>query len=125
MGDWTAAAHDCEAFLKVDSCNAPAHYYYALVQYYAGAAAAAEQALKRAIYLDGNFALAHYQLGLLRKDAQDQALCSRSFQNVLGALRDVPDEVPVSPCGAITALDLRELASRQLELLGRLRAGQP
>jgi chemotaxis protein methyltransferase CheR len=118
-GDWPTAVRFCQALLKTDSCNAPAHYYYALVQHYSGAVAEAEQALKRAIYLDRNFALAHYQLGLVRKDAHDLARCRKSFRNALGALSNVPDNLAVSPCGQITALDLRELATHQLDLLGQ------
>jgi chemotaxis protein methyltransferase CheR len=116
--DWPAAARICEELLAADNCNAPAHYYYALVQQYSGAASAAEQALRRAIYLDGDFALAHYQLGLLRKDAHDTAQCCRSFRNVLGVLGPLADDHPVDPCGQITARELRALATRQLELLG-------
>lgn len=115
--DWPAAARTCEDLLAADNCNAPAHYYYALVQQYSGTAGAAEQALRRAIYLDGDFALAHYQLGLMRKDADDTAQCRRSFRNVLGALSRLPDDRPVDPCGQITARELRALATKQLELL--------
>jgi chemotaxis protein methyltransferase CheR len=118
-GDWITAARYCEAFLAADSCNAPAHYYYALVQHYSGATDKAEQALRRALYLDRNFALAHYQLGLMRKDAGDTAQCGRSFRNVLGVLSDLPDDRPVSPCGRIAAIELRELATQQLALLPR------
>jgi len=124
-GDWVAAARHCEALLEADACNAPAYYFYALVQQQSGAARAAERALKRALYLDGNFALAHYQLGLARKDARDTAQCRRSFRNVLGALRGLPDAAPVSPCGRVTARDLRNLATQQLALLGPQRRGTP
>jgi chemotaxis protein methyltransferase CheR len=118
-GEWETAAHYCEAFLRSDTCNAAAHYYYALVLQYSGAAAAAEKALKRAIYLDRDFALAHYQLGLVRKDARAFPQCSRSFRNAINALRQLPDDHAVSPCGQVTAHDLRELATQQLQFLER------
>ena len=79
--------------------------------------AEAEQALRRAIYLDRAFALAHYHLGLARKDVHDAAGSARAFQNALDALGDTPDEKAISPCGQITALQLRELATQQLELM--------
>jgi chemotaxis protein methyltransferase CheR len=118
-GDWAAAAQYCRALLKAEACNPSVHYYHALIAQYSGLAAEAEQALKRAIYLDQGFALAHYQLGLVRKDAHDLARCRRSFHNALSALGNVPDEACVSPCGQITAFDLRDLAARQLVLLGQ------
>jgi hypothetical protein len=55
----------------------------------------------------------------LRKEAHAVAQCRRSFRNVLSALQQLPDDRAVSPCGRITALDLRELASQQLQLLGQ------
>jgi chemotaxis protein methyltransferase CheR len=117
-GDWPGALQTCRSILETNSCNAPAHYYYALVQQHSGAVVEAEQALKRTIYLDRDFALAHYQLGLLRKDAHDLARCRQSFRNALAALGKLPDDSTISPCGQITALDLRELATHQLDLLG-------
>lgn len=116
-GDWQNAAERCTAILAADPFNAPAHYYYALVLQSTGAHGEAEKALKRAIYLDRNFALAHYQLALARKDAHDIAGCLRAMRNALDALDGVADETPISPCGLITAVDLRELALQQLDFL--------
>jgi chemotaxis protein methyltransferase CheR len=118
-GDWANAARHCEEILRADACNVAAHYYYGLVLQYTGAKLEAEQAWRRAIYLDRDFALAHYQLGLARKDAHDVPGSSRAFRNAIEVLNGTPDERPVSPCDQITALDLRELAAQQLELLAR------
>ncbi|MEX0852802.1 MAG: CheR family methyltransferase [Bauldia sp.] len=117
-GDWQNASRHCEAILAGDPFNAAVHYYYALILQSTGAHGEAEQALRRAIYLDRGFALAHYQLGLARKDARDLSACAKAFRNTLDALSQTPDDQTISPCGQITALDLRELATQQLELLG-------
>jgi chemotaxis protein methyltransferase CheR len=122
-GEWDMAAHRCTELLRTDSCNAAAHYYDALVQLYAGRSAGAELALKRAVYLDPNFALAHYQLGLMHKEAHEVDRCAKSFANALSALGAVPDDAPASPCGRITARELQDLAALQLALLNR--PGQP
>lgn len=118
-GDWENAAKHCREILRIDACNVAAHYYYGLVLHYTGAKAEAEQAWRRAVYLDRDFALAHYQLGLARKDAHDGLGSRRAFRNTIDALDGVPDDRPISPCDQITALDLRELANQQLELLAR------
>jgi chemotaxis protein methyltransferase CheR len=118
-GDWDNATRQCVAILAADSLNAPAHYYHALILQSTGAAAEAEQALRRAIYLDPGFALAHYQLGLARKDAHDLAGSARAFRNALDALGNTADDQPISPCGLIAAADIRGLASQQLVLLSR------
>jgi chemotaxis protein methyltransferase CheR len=116
-GDWQNAELRCQELLAADPVNAPAHYYYALVLQSTGSHTEAEKALRRAIYLDRGFALAHYQFGLARKDAHDMAGCVRALRNTLDALERVPDERPISPCGRITAQDLRELTMQQLEIL--------
>jgi chemotaxis protein methyltransferase CheR len=117
-GEWQAAVQSCELLLRTDPCNAGAHYYHALVQHSRGATAAAELALKRAIYLDRDFALAHYQLAVLRKEGGALVQSRQSLCNVLDALESLPDERPISPCGRIIARDLRALAIRQLDALG-------
>ena len=117
-GDWTNAARHCEAILDADSCNVAAHYYHGLVLQVTGARDEAERAWRRAIYLDRGFALAHYQLGIARKERRDVTGSSKAFRNAVDALEGMPDDQPVSPCDQITAFDLRELAAQQLTLLG-------
>ncbi len=116
-GDWENASRQCREILAAEPFNAAAHYFHALVLLSTGATVEAEQALRRAIYLDRAFALAHYQLGLARKEAHDFAGGIKAFRNALDALGNTPDDQAISPCGQITALNLRELAIQQLELL--------
>lgn len=119
-GDWPTASRHCEALIARDCCNAPAHYYHALVKHNCGARAEAEAGLRRAIYIDRGFALAHFQLALLRKEMRDVDGCRRWLHNAIAALSGIPDESSVSPCGGVTARELRELACRQLHCLERL-----
>jgi chemotaxis protein methyltransferase CheR len=116
-GEWADAGRRCEHLLRIDPCNVKAHYYYGLVLQSIGAPREAEQAWRRAIYLDRDFALAHYQLGLARKQADDVPGSIRAFRNTLDVLSGAPDDRQVSPCDHVTALDLRALAIRQLGAL--------
>ncbi len=116
-GEWTGAARCCRAMLDADPCNAAAYYYLGLVLYSTGAPVEAERAWRRAVYLDRDFALVHYQLGLARKDVEDVSGSCRAFSNALQALRDSPDDRPVSPCRQVTAGELREMTTRQLRLM--------
>jgi chemotaxis protein methyltransferase CheR len=113
-GEWADAGRRCERVLKADPCNVEAHYYHGLVLQSIGATQEAEQAWRRAIYLDRCFALAHYQLGLARKHADDVPGSIRAFRTTIDVLLKAPDDRPVSPCNLVTALDLRTLAIRQL-----------
>lgn len=119
-GDWANAARHCEEVLTADACNAAAHYYHGLILQVTGAREEAERSWRRAVYLDRSFALAHYQIGLARKDARDVDGSRRAFSNTITVLSDTPDDRSVSPCDQITALDLRELAAQQLQLLASL-----
>ena len=118
-GDWDKAARHCKEILSADVCNAVAHYYHGLILHYSGARTDAEQAWRRAIYLDREFALAHYQLGLVLKEAHDASGSAKAFHNAIAILKRLPDDRSVSPCDQITAIELRELATQQLEFLER------
>lgn len=118
-GDWTRAQKRCATLLKRDTYNAQARYYHALVLTHTGRARDAERELKRALYADRDFALAHYQLGILRKNAGDIRGSRRAFCNVMDLLALAPADMPVSAGGDVCADELRLLASQQIELLGR------
>lgn len=118
-GDWARAAKKCAALLKRDTCNAQARYYHALVLHHTGHAREAERELKRALYADRDFALAHYQLGMFRKGAGDVRGSRRAFCNVMDLLDHAPADMPVSARGDVTADELRMLASQQLQSLER------
>jgi chemotaxis protein methyltransferase CheR len=118
-GDWTRAEKRCAALLKRDAYNAQARYYHALVLIHTGRTRDAERELKRALYADRDFALAHYQLGLLRKNAGDARASRRAFCNVMDLLALAPPDMPVSARGDVSADELRTLASQQIQSLGR------
>jgi chemotaxis protein methyltransferase CheR len=118
-GDWTRAEKRCAALLKRDAYNAQARYYHALVLTHTGRVRDAERELKRALYADRDFALAHYQLGLLRRNAGDMRASRRAFCNVMDLLALAPADMPVSARGDVNAEELRMLAAQQLQTLGR------
>lgn len=118
---WERAAHCCRRLLEQDGLNPAAHFYFALVQEHMGHSARAEESLRRAVYLDRNFVLAHYHLGLLMQ-RQDARRARRSFQNALELLARM-DAAYVFPEGdGITAAELGALAREQLRALD---AGRP
>jgi chemotaxis protein methyltransferase CheR len=118
-GDWTRAEKRCAALLKRDAYNAQARYYHALVLIHTGRVRDAERELKRALYADRDFALAHHQLGLLRRNAGDMRASRRAFCNVMDLLALAPADMPVSARGDVNAEELRMLAAQQLQTLGQ------
>jgi chemotaxis protein methyltransferase CheR len=114
-GDWQGAAEYGRTLLSKDGLNPQIHFYKALICENLGQAAEARRWLRQAIYLDRNFALAHYQLGLaLERDGQLRA-AARSFGNVLKVLRTAPDDAIVTAGSGVTAVGLKELARTHIE----------
>lgn len=92
------------------------HFLTALVAVGDGDRAAAECALQRALYLDPDFALAHYQRGLLARSSAREVDAERSFRNVLASLAPAGDDAVVRAGEGLSSGDLRHLARLQLGL---------
>src|SRR5690606_4612997 len=112
-GDWLAASGLCQQLIDLEPLDADAHYLLALILGHQGHEAAA-QSLRRAVYIDRGFALAHYQLGRLASDAADPGPARRSLRNALAVLDGVNDDHPVRGGEGLTAAELRELTRLQL-----------
>jgi chemotaxis protein methyltransferase CheR len=109
-GHWDDAAAICRRILERDTLNATAHFTLALVLAHRGIADAAVKQLRRALYVDSDFALAWYHLGAMLQSAGDLAGARKAFLNVCDLLRDAPPDAPVEHGDGIQAEELRELA---------------
>jgi chemotaxis protein methyltransferase CheR len=113
--DWDVAAEYAQRLLARDRLNPAIHFYQALIFENLGIADESERSLRQAIYLDRNFALAHYHLGLaLKRDRQTRA-AARCFENVLKVLAGLPDQAVVTAGPDVTVTGLKELARMHLE----------
>jgi len=79
--------------------------------------AAAERSLRRAIYLDRQYVLAHYYLGLLLQSRDDPRQAARSFENALDLLGPRRDADTFADADGITVAELRKLAKTHVEIL--------
>lgn len=118
-GEWEEAAHCCEKVLAEDRLSPTAHFYHALVLEQMGLRAEAERSLRRAIYLDRTFVLAHYHLGLFLQKKGDARGAMRAFENVLKLLSRMEAGQTFPDGDGITVADLKELAEMHLEVLHR------
>ncbi len=116
-GDWREAACECGLLLESNGLDPLTHFYNALILEQMGVVAEAEQALRRAIYLDRKCVLAHYHLGLLQQRKRKAPLAERSFENVLELLLQRDDTGKFDGADGITVAELRELAKAHLEVL--------
>jgi chemotaxis protein methyltransferase CheR len=118
-GHWDAARALCHKLLQAEPLNPATQFVSALIQEHCGANSEARTAFQRAIYLNRQFALAHYHLGTsLERDGQ-QELANRAFRNALDIVTALPEDEPLPYGDSITAGELRDLAMLRLEGVSR------
>jgi chemotaxis protein methyltransferase CheR len=89
----------------------------ALLHEYVGEPEAAVGALGRALYLNADFALAHYHAAMESAARNDVAAARRSLRNVFKSLQGSDDCDPVLSGDGLKAGELRELVKLQSSLL--------
>jgi chemotaxis protein methyltransferase CheR len=100
-----------ERWIVADKLDAVAHYLNAMVLQELGDREQARRSLERAIYLEPDFALAHFALGNL---AGPGVRTYRHFQNALEALRQLPAAELVPESDGLTAGRLSEIITALL-----------
>jgi chemotaxis protein methyltransferase CheR len=116
-GEWEQAVRRCESLLTRDKLSPTTYFYQALVLEQMGRHAEAENALRRAIYLDRQFILAHYYLGLLLQKQANLPQAVRAFKNVRQLLVGTPPDLVFADGDGITAAELDQLTHMHLEVL--------
>jgi chemotaxis protein methyltransferase CheR len=114
QGKWLEASMLCERLIGRDPLDPDVHFLLALTALHRGDAAKAETALKRAIYLDPDFAFAHYHLGMAAAAQNRHEDAVRSFRNVFKSLHHTGEKSKVRSGDGVTAEDLRQYARLQL-----------
>lgn len=117
-GDYERAHGLARALIAQDPLLAEAHYYDALIALVADGADEAEAALRRALYLNRSFALAHHRLALLLLARARTGEAKRAFQSALELARHLPANAPVPEGDGVTAGEFADAVARQLVQLG-------
>jgi len=99
----------CEKAIAADKLN-PAHYYLlATIEQERGQNEAAERSFGRALYLEPDFALAHFALGNLCLSGERQREARRHFGNALSLLRACPADALLPEADGLSAGRLAEI----------------
>ncbi|MEX0713449.1 MAG: protein-glutamate O-methyltransferase CheR [Pirellulales bacterium] len=114
---WEGAARSCDELIALDELNPTAHFYQALVLEQMGRHAETERALRRTIYLDRRFVLAHYHLGLLLQMRRDMAGAQRCFRNAIKLLNQMDDQQVFNDADGLTVGALKQWTQTHLEVL--------
>jgi chemotaxis protein methyltransferase CheR len=120
-GDVEAALALCRAALEHDGLSPRLHFYEGILASANGDSTTAEHALRRALYLDKHYAIAHYHLGLILMDGGRTEAGRRSFANALRLADTLPPDTLLEDGDGMNASALRLLARQHLE--SRLHAG--
>jgi chemotaxis protein methyltransferase CheR len=112
-----AALRLCETLIAKHPLKPIYYFYQALLLDQVAGHDAALEALIKAIYLDREFDLAHYYLGLTQQKLGNTPAAIKSFRNVLRLLeeRDRSERLPAAE--GMTIADLDELTHMHIESL--------
>ena len=118
QGRLAEAMNWCEKAIASDKLNPASHYLLATIQQEQGQGGAAAQSLKRALYLDPEFVLAHFALGNLCHSQGRPRDAERHFGNALALLQVRPHGEILPESEGLTAGRLIEIViSVQASLL--------
>ena len=116
-GAWEEALEGCRDLVATDRLEPLVHLCHGLVLEQLGRHADAEEALRRALYLDRRCVLAHYYLALLLQKGHRPEEAARSFSNVLTLLSRLAPGHAFADGDGITAAELAKLARMNLEIM--------
>jgi len=109
QGDLLEALKWCERAIESDKFSPGLHYLRASILQERGALEESLHSLKRALYLDPDFVLAHFAMGILNRRRGKAREANRDFENVLHLLRNCPHEEMLPESDGITAGRLAEI----------------
>ena len=109
QGILTEALDWCEKAIATDNLNAGCHYLRATILQECGQVEEATKSLKRALYLDQDFVLAHFGLGNLNKLQGKFRESEKSFENALILVKRFRKDEILPDSEGVTAGRLSEI----------------
>jgi chemotaxis protein methyltransferase CheR len=116
-GNMTAALQSCQALIARKPLDPAGHFYQALLLDQLAENDAARSALNKAVYLNREFELAHYYLGVTQQKMGETPGAIRSFRNVLRLLESRDRSTHLPDADGMTVGDLQDLTRMHLQTL--------
>lgn len=117
-GDYERAHALTKALIAKEPLSAEAHYYDALINLVADGQDEAEASLRRALYLNRGFALAHHRLALVLLARARTVEAKRALKAAIELARLLPADALMPEGEGVTAGAFVEAVTSQLEHLG-------
>jgi chemotaxis protein methyltransferase CheR len=115
-GQLADALASSEQWIAADKIDSAAHYVHAMILQEMGERQAARESLHRAVYLQPDFALAHFALGNLARAEARTAQANKHFANTLHLLRSWPPDALLPESDGMSAGRLVEIITSLLAL---------
>lgn len=109
QGDLIHASEWTEIALKADKLNPILYYLQATIFNFLDDTPNCMKSLKKALFLDPNFVVAHYMLGVLEQRQQNKKAALRSFKTALELLQNYQAEDILPGTEELTASYLKDL----------------
>lgn len=117
-GAYEEAGRLCAEMIARDPTSPRLHYYDAILRQVSDDLAGAEAALKRALYLDRNFVVAHHRLGMLLLGAGRINDARRALMAASRLAEAAPGNDPLPEGQGVSAADLHLALREQLAAIG-------
>ncbi len=117
-GAYEEAGRLCADMIGRDPTSPRLHYYDAILRQVSDDLAGAEAALKRALYLDRNFVVAHHRLGMLLLGAGRTADARRALMTASRLAEAAPASDLLPEGQGVSAADLHQALREQLAAIG-------
>ncbi len=114
QGRHADALASSEHWIASDKTDSAAHYVHAMILQEMGERHAARDSLHRAVYLQPDFALAHFALGNLARAEAHTAQADKHFANALRLLRSRPPDALLPESDGMSAGRLVEIITSLL-----------
>lgn len=109
QGKLAEAGQWCEKAVALDKINPDLHYLLAIICHELGRTDPAIVSLKRALYLDPDFVLAHFTLANINRNAGHIKESNRYFRNALDLMETMAPDQAVPGSDGLTAGRLKEI----------------
>ena len=116
-GDWENASPLCEELLSIRPLDPEIHLLAALIMAQKGLTNEAIASLRKAIYLDRNYIVGHYHLGLMLQLTGDFKKAEKCFENVIRLLKDHDENFVFEIADGISANQLKRLSAFHIQVL--------
>lgn len=118
LGQLDKAANQCQLAIQSDKLNPHVHYLQSLIFQEMGNNPAAVRALKKCLYLDPGFLMAHFNLGILFSANQEHHTALKHLNTALSLLQSRNDEEIVSVEEGLTVGRLRQILRSTIDAKG-------